>query len=157
MPSGLELNTEIRAHGFDDTADPSDTRIYLLLTVEHNRLCRSYPWPFTEATSSWTETQVPGNTPFLAQAPTDIAAVRGLALPTFNYSLSYVRRDTIEKTYGMYQINLIDVNTIHYYLYGGRVGVWPYINVNTPFILDYFKKPAAIAEPGKGTPRKLHE
>jgi len=145
--------TEIQAHDFQDI--DANTRIYPLLTSENRRLCALAPFPFLEKFSTWTEAVGTPATP-LVGAPTDIRAVKNMGMPGVQDNagnLSYLRRDYIEKTFGLNSYLLADFPT-RYNLYGTNstggmnLYVYPYITASTLFALDYYALPPVL---GAGT------
>lgn len=138
------LGAEIQRHDFQDV--DLTTVIFPLLTQEHKKLCGSGPYPFTEATSTWTEAVNVPNTP-LVGAPSNIRAVRFMGMPQvadFNGNLSYLDRVLIARRYGRNSYLLVDFPR-HYNMWGGKLYVWPYFSVATMFALDYHMIGSTIA------------
>lgn len=146
LPSAMVV--EIEAHDFD-TDDP---RIYALLTAENRRLCALGPWPFTEKTATWTETYNQANAGLpLVGAPADLRAVRALGMPEIADNqgwVSYLRRDLIRRRYGSNSLLLRQEPVRHYYVFGNSLYIWPYIEANRIFQLDYHADPPVL---GAGT------
>jgi hypothetical protein len=131
-----ELIGFLRAHGFDDLDDTSGLSI---LNDAQNFYATAEPWPCLEKTATWATDA--GQNTMVAQ-PADLSKILSLIDKTNGNKLSWMRRDTFMSRY----FDRLDEqgNPCFYYLFGGKLYVWPAPATPVDLVGDYIFRPTDL-------------
>lgn len=135
-------------------ADYSSAERLVAVNNTYYDVCRRFPWPFLEATTTLT-TSAGDNTP---TTPSDMKQIKALVIPAYDVKLQPERRDALLGKF--YDLSTTGI-PINYYFIGTTLYLYPTPDAVYSITMDYIKKPTALAGGGAENtillPAEYHE